>query len=389
MASCSMTRREAIHVAAGVAALTALSPSVVDAEPRSGRVPVIDVTDLYHPPQDPGDNFDLVAAYALPEVDLRAVILDVTQRYRQKVGVAPDPAYTDPTGPRDPGFIPVCQLNYIFNRNVPCATGPFEQMRSPDDPMRDAPGFQQQGVELLLRTLRESRDPVEIVSFGSARPVAVAYNRDPGLMRRKVRMIHLSAGACPSGYLEWNVMLDRHAFVRVLRSDLPVAIYPCATDHGPFDYGQHNTYWLLPDLQLIRRMDPRLRSYLCFAFERTQRVDFLRAVEEAPDPAALDRVCARQHNVWETAVWSRVARRALVSVPGGGYRLLPAGGTSNAGDALPNELVPCRVGVRDDGQLTYEPDRNARKWMYDRGDARRNEAALRQALPELYTGFHP
>ena len=30
------------------------------------RVPLIDVTDLYHPHQDVGDNLDILAAYALP-----------------------------------------------------------------------------------------------------------------------------------------------------------------------------------------------------------------------------------------------------------------------------------------------------------------------------------
>ena len=91
------------------------------------KVPLIDVTDLYHPPQDPGDNLDLIAAYALPEVDLRAVVLDCTAAFRKPVadfaGLPPDPS-----GPRDPGFIPVTQLNYIFNRAVPCAAGPFETM---------------------------------------------------------------------------------------------------------------------------------------------------------------------------------------------------------------------------------------------------------------------
>ena len=35
-------------------------------EPEAKRVPVIDITDLYHPPQDPGDNLDLIAAYGCP-----------------------------------------------------------------------------------------------------------------------------------------------------------------------------------------------------------------------------------------------------------------------------------------------------------------------------------
>ena len=58
-----------------IATLAAVAPSAV-----LGGTPVIDVTDLYTPYQDPGDNFDLVAAYALPQIDLKAVILDATSQ---------------------------------------------------------------------------------------------------------------------------------------------------------------------------------------------------------------------------------------------------------------------------------------------------------------------
>ena len=189
------------------------------------RVALIDTTDLYHPPQDAGDNFDLIAAYALPEVDLKAVVLDATENSFHLEG-----------GPRDPGFIPVLQLNSIFGRNIPCGTTPFLAMKSPGDKMLDAPAFQQFGVELLLDTLRRSPQPCEITVFGSARSVAVALNRQPDLLRARVRRIHLSAGTCSGKYLEWNVSLDRHAIVRLLRSELPIAIYPCATKDGCFAY---------------------------------------------------------------------------------------------------------------------------------------------------------
>ncbi|MCX5758870.1 MAG: hypothetical protein NTU83_10275, partial [Candidatus Hydrogenedentes bacterium] len=81
-----------------------LGVALGEAEPagRSGRsVPLIDITDLYHPPQDPGDNLDMIAAYALPEVDLKAVILDVTQRYRRPYVNPDNPSYDDPQGRRD------------------------------------------------------------------------------------------------------------------------------------------------------------------------------------------------------------------------------------------------------------------------------------------------
>lgn len=392
-----LSRRQLLGGAAGLAAVRpegGREPAEAVAEAADGpsasvRVPVIDITDLYHPHQDVGDNVDLIAAYGLPEVDLRAVVLDVTNRYRRPYRDPVQPEYSDPTGPRDAGFIPVTQLNAIFGRNVPCAVGPYEAMVSPTDPMSDAPAFQQSGVELMLKALRESRAPVEIVSFGSARPLAVAYNRAPDLVRRKVRMVHLCAGAYPGGYLEWNVRLDVNAFVRVLRSDLPVAIYPCATEKGPFDLGRHNSFWLLPDLEFIQRMDVRLQRYLAFAFERTVRVDFLNAMEEDVPPEVIRRICARPHNVWETAVWANVARRKLVRRSDGLRRLVPAHEVARDDVELPNDLRPCRVSVDDGGRFTAGWDTKGPMRLYDRGDARANERALREALPALYASIRP
>jgi hypothetical protein len=228
------------------------------------RVPVIDLTDLYHPPQDPGDNFDLIAAYALPEIDLRAIILDASERFRQPYAGPEDHSDLRPIV-RDPGIIPIAQLDSIFGRRVAWGCGPFAPMRATGDEMREVPRFQQLGVELILDTLRASAEPVEILSFGSLRSIAVAFNRDPELMRAKVARVHVSAGTAGSRFREWNVLLDPIAFVRVLRSGLPLAIYPCATDDGAGGYGAHNTYWELPDLGFVRDMDPRLRRYLGYA----------------------------------------------------------------------------------------------------------------------------
>lgn len=393
MHAVSMNRRDFLTLAGLAAAsarghLGAAEPAVPAATPAGRKVPVIDCTDLYHPHQDVGDNFDLLAAYALPEIDLKAVILDVTQRYRQAYADHPDPKYRDPTGPRDPGFIPVLQLNYLFGRDVPCRAAPFQEMKSPTDKMLDAPPFQQQGIELLLKTLRESDEKIDLLLFGSARAAAVAYNREPDLMRAKIRRVHLCAGASSPDYLEWNVMLDRNAFVRLLRSDLALAIYPCATKDGPFAYGPHNCFWRLPNLKFIARMDPRLQAYLAFAFTRSTRMDFLRAVEQAPPAEMLESFLGRPHNVWETSVWAQVANRRLVRRADGTCRLVPAAEVLPSDEVLPNELRPCRVKVRDDGMFTFElTDGASSTLIYDRGDPLENERALREALPALYTAF--
>lgn len=352
------------------------------------RVPVIDVTDLYHPYQDPGDNLDLIAGYALPEIDLRAVVLDCTQKFREPVADLPEYKQRDTEGPRDPGVIPVTQLNYIFNRYVPYGVGPFTRLESPADKKLDAPRFQQSGVELILAVLARSPEKVDILSFGSARPIAAAYNRNPGLMRAKVRRIHLSAGAVPEGYLEWNVMLDRNAIVCLLRSDLPIAIYPCATETGPFAYGRHNSFWSLPDLGFMRRMAPPLRNYCAFAFSRASRADFLRAMDEPPSEDVMTKMCARKHSVWETAIWMQAANRRLVRRADGHYRIIPAAEVRPDDKVLPNELRPCEVSVDDAGiYKTRLTDKPAHFWLYDRGDPAENENALREALPALYESF--
>lgn len=352
------------------------------------RIPVIDITDLYHPPQDPGDNVDLITAYGLPEVDLKAVILDVTQRYRRPYVNEADHSYDDPAGKRDPGFVSVLQLDYIFGRRTACGVGPFESMSSPEDAMRRLPGFQEEGIELMLDTLRRSPEPVEITSFGSARPLAVALNRAPDLLREKVRRVHLCAGSAPAGYVEWNVSLDPHAFVRVLRSDLPVAVYPCADESGPWGLGQHNTFWQSPDFGLIRRVAPPLRRYLAFVFERTERADFLVAMEDEVPEEVVARIAALRHNVWETDVWMHVAKRKLVRLAEGGYRIVPEKDVQAGDTVISSELLPCTLDVRDDGQFTFALTEKPTPFsIFFRKDPEEHQRALIEALPRLYESY--
>lgn len=369
-----------------------LQPSL-RARAATPPVPLLVVTDLYHPHQDFGDNFDLLLPYALSgEIDLRGVVLDCTQRFREARTDHPNPDYRDHHGPRDPGFVPVLQLNYLFGRNVPAAVGPFTPLRSPDDTAEDAPVFQQQGIELILRTLREADRPVEIAVFGSCRAVAAALNREPDLFRQKVGRIHLCAGASPAGYLEWNVMLDTHAFVRLLRSGLPVDLYPCATDRGPFELGTHNSYWKLPDLKWLVGMDPPLRRYLLFGLQRVARMDYLCAMDEdwpgLTAPEAFRGLYGWHHNVWETAVWLGITGRKLVRREEESARIVRADEVQPADSVLPNELVPANVRVGDDGQFHVKPAGDATAVrLYHRADPDQNEQAMRDALPALYLSF--
>lgn len=365
-------------------------PAAASDSTTTTRIPIIDITDLYHPYQDPGDNLDLIAAYALPELELKAVILDATESYRHRSTQGQLSDYRDDTGPREPGVIPVSQLNYIFDRNIPYGICPFTPLKNPNDPALDVPRFQLSGIELIFKILSESPIPVEILSFGSARPLAIAYNREPELLRSKVHRIHLAAGASSPDFLEWNVMLDPHAMVCLLQSDLPVAIYPCGTAEGAMAYGQHNSFWKLENLDFIRRMHPLLQNYLIYSFERSSRLDFLGMLEETPSDEALGRIAHRSHNVWETALWAQVAHREVVRHSDGNYRLIPRSRISPNDTIIPQKLVPCDIHVQSNGLFTFNPKEGGSNFsIYSHEDPSENEVAYRQALPALYESINP
>ena len=74
---------------------------------EAGRtVPVIYCTDLFHPHDDPDDHFDLATLYAMPELDIKGVVLDQGRKQLERLG-----------------RIPVSQMNRITGRKVPAVIG--------------------------------------------------------------------------------------------------------------------------------------------------------------------------------------------------------------------------------------------------------------------------
>jgi hypothetical protein len=65
-------------------ALSAVPARAAEA-PGARKIPLVVITDLYHPHQDVGDNLDLITGFALPNVDLRAVCLDFIGRMEPRL----------------------------------------------------------------------------------------------------------------------------------------------------------------------------------------------------------------------------------------------------------------------------------------------------------------
>lgn len=365
------------------------------------KIPVVVITDLYHPFNDPGDNFDLINGFALPDVDLKAVILDITDAFRKDTADHPT-LWNDPRGPREAGIIPVTQLNYIFNKNVPYAVGPMSLMKNETDKMLDIPAFEQQGVELLLKILKESPLPIQILSFGSARILAVAYNREPLLMAKKVKMIHLSAGTASKNFElgsdqganmipggEWNVALDVYAFTRILHSGLPISLYPCAGKDGGYVKDVNNTYWRMDNMDFLKEMSPKLQCYIDYALNQRLQNDFLRAMDKgAPYKEGRAKIMNTFH-VWETALWLNSTGRVLVKGKDGTYAIKKLSEVESTDYILENSLRPCKLVVRTDGRFQFfYTDKSSNLSIYYRTGIEENEKALNVAVPKLLLSYY-
>ena len=368
------------------------------------KIPIIVITDLYHPYQDPGDNMDLIMGFGLPDVELKAVLLDITDAFRKDTADHPT-LWKDPRGPREAGIIPIEQLNYIFNRNVPFAIGPLSMMKSEDDKIDFFNNNEPDAILLLFNILNESEEPVEILSFGSARILAVAYNRNPELLKNKIAKIHLSAGtssknhelgkdiganSIPGG--EWNVALDPLAFNRILKSDLHVAIYPCAGKDGGFIKDHNNTYWELPDMSFVKQMDIQLQHYLDYAFKMKLQHDFLKAMDKDYSVVIDTDKYPKPFHVWESAIWLKATKRVVIKTSEGKYQLVKDNDEiSGEYRIIDNELRPCVLTeIRDDGRFQFEyTDQPTNKEIYFRSNLDENEISLQIIIPVLYKSLQP
>lgn len=184
----------------------AFAPAYQAAEEPRPPCPVIYSTDLYYSIEDIDDYFDAAVLLKSPEVDIKGIILD-NHNYPSDGGKA------------------LAKLMEYAGRQVPIAKGlGLFQMRSFADKAYYVDD--QAGVELVLRTLRESKEKVALIAVGSMTDLAVAYVRDPGLMTQKVGVVYVVAGSAESPLQDYNVMLDPKAFLTIMRSNLQIVWVP-------------------------------------------------------------------------------------------------------------------------------------------------------------------
>jgi hypothetical protein len=220
------------------------------------KLPVLYSTDLLHPHDDPDDHYDLATLFSMPEFDIRGIVLDLGERQAQRTG---QPA--------------VEQMMSVTGRCVPTAVGLNRPLASRTDKALDAPPEFQHGVELILSVLRDSREPVTIFTTGSCRDLAVAFNREPALLREKVRALYCNVGSGPNEpQVEWNVKLDPAAYLRLFETDLPLYWCPCFGKDG------YETYFVADQATVVGACAPPVQNFFVYCLTKSPAppVEFLK-----------------------------------------------------------------------------------------------------------------
>ncbi len=308
----------------------ALACSLQAGEP----VPVIYCTDLYHPHIDADDHIDLATVFALPELDLKAILLDDGGLQEKR-----------------PGRVPVEQMLRLTGRRVPYAIG-LTALKSPTDTGRDQPAAHQAAVELLLRILRQSARPVTIITAGSVRDVAAALNREPEPLRTRVAGLYINIGNSAIGGDEYNVAIDRHAYRRLLDSRLPIWWFPCFPATG-----RMTTYFRLtrfPDA--LSAAPSGLRNYFLYAIRHLDPATQDPLAALAADLGSPADVLAHSPSfqggkeMWCTPSLLSAAGRRCYRL-GGRFVAAPSP-PAGAREAAVYDFVPVRLQVDDQGKPT-------------------------------------
>jgi hypothetical protein len=273
---------------------------------HSEPVPVIHLTDLFRPHNDPDDHWDLACAYALAHqgrIDLQGILIDYPQPERRS----------------DPDVLAVAQMNYLTGLAVPVMIGSPrwykpEEASTPDG-QRDLGG-----VWAMLDIMRRSRRPVVIHVLGSCRDVAIAGQLEPRLFAQKCRAVYLNAGSGTpdpekARRLEWNVHLDPQAYTAVF--DLPCPVYwmPCFQEvpqaGQPFQVARHGTFYRFRQGDVLPHLSQNVRNYFAYMFRhgrsapdrqasQTRQTDWLRALHSPPSPRLRETIHQMDRNMWCT-----------------------------------------------------------------------------------------
>lgn len=299
---------------------------------KQERIAIIYSTDLFHPPGDMDDQVDLAVLYGLPDVDIKLIILDHGKGQSQR-----------------PGKIPVTQMEELTGKLVRTEIGLAANLCNQQDKALEQAIQFQAATNALIETLKESSSKIVIITVGSLRDIAAAYNRFPELFHAKVEKLFVFAGeASNKDFTETNVKMDRQAFAAVMNSDLPIYWVPCF-DGGLWQNKGNASYWQTTYGKILHGVSDPLLQYFLYAAKRSQEDPLLFLGQEVNEKKK-NKLFKYARNLWGSSVFYAATGKTIIQTKSG-YDIVSA--TKSDAEKLLFDFVPVNIQVSSDGRVHY------------------------------------
>ena len=375
-----LSRRSFVKRSIGGLSVAVAFPNIMSARPaESGAkpvraVPLIHQTDLFRPHIDMDDHFDLACVYALAQ--RRAVNL---------LGVLCD--YPPSRHNGDPDIAAVAMLNYMTGLAAPLVVGMPKGPASRHDLMQTASALDLGGVNWLLKTLRESAEPVVITVVGSCKDVALAARRDPKLFARKCRAIYLNAGTgtpTPESddRREYNVELDPGSYASMFDVPCPLYWMPCfeklkVNQTEPLVVKPHGTYYQFPMQEVLPHLAPPMQRFFLSMLDCELATNWLHSLRASVDAGRLEYWGKQARNMWCSAGFLDLA--GLVPTFTGS---LSTG--REVREPAPYRFVQVQVECDDQGLTHWQPGRSEpARYKFEVTDTANYAKAMTEVLKKL------
>jgi hypothetical protein len=354
-------------VSAGLSARAELPPAT------AAGVPLLHVTDLFHPHGDPDDHFDLAVAYALAQrgvVDLRGVVIDYPPDFRAG----------------DPAVVAVAQMNRLTGLSVPVSIGTSLRLKSRRDALPDAKPQETAAVRFILEQLRAAERRVSLVCVGNAADIIVAALREPALFRAKCAGVSLNSGSAYDNparpeQLEFNVKLDPAAYAAMFDLPCPLYWFPCWHTTEQRQSGASGSFYWLPHRDALAGVSAGLANFFTYLFEKSANPKWLRAMKSQPPVTSWEKILGDRRGMWSTA--SQFAAAGLTVTQEG-----EIASAAEAGGAAVFKLLPVEATCADDGRTTWRLSEQATgRWVLSVTDVARYPAAMTRAVGTLFKSF--
>jgi inosine-uridine preferring nucleoside hydrolase len=339
------------------------------------RIPVIHITDLFRPHNDPDDHWDLACVYALAlqgEIDLRGIVIDSPPARKNSRAWNPD-------------VQAVAQMNHLTGLTVPVVVGCSEPMKSRDDTKEKASPSDLKGVRLIINILRESSKPVVINITGCCRDVAIAGKRESRLFAEKCAGIYLNAGTGSpnpklAARLEYNVSLEPGAYAAIF--DLPCPVYwmPCFEEVKPFSeqgVREYGTFYRFRQNEILPQLSEPVQKYFAYMFARQVDTNWRHYLQAPKAEAILRKQGTVFRNMWCTGGFLHVAGKT-VSREG---RIVAK---KAAGKNAVFTFDPIQITCSDKGVTQWSPVKTSKnRYIFHVRDVENYQTALTKAMKTL------